>query len=120
MDFGNLTQIPGWVWLILLFLGVNTLLAYGFLAEAFKYLEANKVGIIITLNPMITIVAMLTLTYLEVSWIEPERISAWGILGALLVVSGAILAVRSAKPKEKIKPDLELKEENVESLTADV
>lgn len=85
------------VWALLIFLGLNTIVAYGALAEAFRYIEANKVSIIITINPMITIAIMLILTALEVSWIAPEHISLTGILGASLVVGGAILAVKSKK-----------------------
>lgn len=85
------------MWGLLAFLGVNTLVAYGSLAEAFRHLEANKVGIIITLNPMITIAAMYLLSILEVSWIAPEKISVFGLMGAVMVVTGAIFAVRSKK-----------------------
>jgi len=85
------------VWVLMIFLGLNTIIAYGALAEAFRYLEANKVGIIITLNPIITIAIMLTITALEVTWIAPEYINLMGILGAGFVVVGAILTVRSKK-----------------------
>jgi len=119
IELQHLFSLSVGMWLLLIYLGVNTFLAYGFLAEAFKLLEANKVGIIVTLNPMITIVTMLTLTYLEVSWIEPERISSLGIFGALLVISGAILAVRSKKIKPILKKDINF-QENTESLTAKI
>ena len=99
ITISNLSSLSTGLWALMIFLGINTLVAYGALAEAFKYLEANKVGIIITLNPMITIATMLMLTYLEVSWIAPEYISIQGVLGAVLVVSGAVLAVSSRKKK---------------------
>lgn len=88
-------------WVLLIYLGLNTLIAYGSLAFAFKYLEANKVSIIITMNPIITFILMGTLTYMEVSWIEPEIFSINGILAALLVLTGAIMAVAFAKPGDK-------------------
>lgn len=97
ITIGDLMAMSPWVWALMIFLGLNTVVAYGALAEAFKYLEANKVGIIITLNPMITIATMLILTSFEVSWIAPEHISLRGIIGAGLVVTGAVLAVRSKK-----------------------
>jgi drug/metabolite transporter (DMT)-like permease len=118
VDYEGFLNLPLWVWPVLIFLGINTLLAYGFLAEAFKHIEANKVGIIITLNPMITIATMLVLTYMEVSWIEPERMSIPGFIGALLVVSGAILAVRSSRKKGE--KNVEELNKNVETLTAEV
>lgn len=88
-------------WLLLIYLGLNTLIAYGSLAVAFKYLEANKVSVIITMNPIITFVLMGILTYLEVSWIEPEIFTTRGIVAAILVISGAIMAVAFAKPTQK-------------------
>lgn len=88
-------------WLLLIYLGLNTLIAYGSLAIAFKYLEANKVSIIITMNPIITFALMAILTYMEVSWIEPESLTTTGIIAALLVICGAIMAVAFAKPARK-------------------
>jgi len=88
-------------WILLVYLGLNTLIAYGSLALAFKYIEANKVSIIITLNPIITFSVMGFLTYFEITWIEPEIISTKGIIAALLVITGAILAVSFAKSSKK-------------------
>lgn len=90
-------------WILLIFLGINTLIAYGSLAAALKYIEANKVSIIITLNPIITFVTMFTLDLLNVAWIEPENINFYGFTGALGVLAGVILAVR--KPSPKKNPD---------------
>ena len=83
------------MWLLLLFLGLNTLLAYGFLAEAFKYADANKIGIVITLNPIITIATMALLAGMEVNLVKPEILSTNGLVSAIVVISGAILAVKS-------------------------
>ena len=88
-------------WMLMVYLGINTLIAYGFLALAFKYLEANKISVIITLNPIITFILIGLLTYLEVSWIEPEELTTRGVFAALLVVVGAITAVAFAKPTQK-------------------
>jgi len=103
VDFASLAQAGFLEWGLLVFLGLNTLAAYGFLAEAFKYTDANKVGIIITLNPLITIASMGVLGALGVTWIEPEYISITGVIGALLVILGAALAVKKAKKKEEKK-----------------
>lgn len=88
-------------WLLLIYLGLNTLIAYGSLAIAFKYLEANKVSVIITMNPIITFILMGILTYIEVSWIEPEVLTTKGLIAAFLVIFGAVMAVAFAKPAKK-------------------
>jgi drug/metabolite transporter (DMT)-like permease len=95
IDFKIFSSLTIGMWLLLLFLGLNTLLAYGFLAEAFKYADANKIGIVITLNPIITIATMALLAGMEVNLVKPEILSANGLISAIVVISGAILAVKS-------------------------
>ncbi len=96
-DFEAMAGFSLGVWLLVVFLGLNTLLAYGAIAEAFKYIPANKVGIIVIVNPLITIAAMGVLTWMEVSWIEGERISALGVVGAVMILAGVSLAVKAKK-----------------------
>lgn len=90
-------ELALWQWGLMIFLGLNTLIAYGCLAIAFKYAEANKVSIIITLNPVITFIVMSVLSELEITWIEPEVISIYGFSGAFLVLAGAVLVVMRRK-----------------------
>ena len=81
--------------LILMFLGLNTVIAYGCFAVALKNLPASQVSPIITLNPLLTLVFMFLLEWANVSWIEPDSVKPLGYFGAILVVSGVILAVRT-------------------------
>jgi drug/metabolite transporter (DMT)-like permease len=91
-------------WGFLIFLGVNTVLAYGSLGYAFKYLEANKVSVIITLNPILTFVLMFLFGLLEVRWIVHENFTIITFLGALMVILGTIFTIlkRNKVEKEKI------------------
>ncbi len=98
IDFSGFQQYTPGLWALLIFLGINTIVAYGCLAEAFKYIEANKISVIITLNPIITFITMAILGSMQVSWIRPEMITIYGIIGAALVISGAIMVVI---PKKK-------------------
>jgi len=109
VDFEVLSSLSLPLWGLMIFLGINTLLAYGAIAEAFRFIPANKVGIIVTLNPLITIVTMSLLSTLGVTWIEPEKISIYGFLGAALILSGVIIAiVVKRKPKDVPVSDPEL------------
>ena len=94
-------------WLVLIFLGLNTVLAYGFLAIAIKYAEATKVSVIIALNPILTFVGMAFLAFFEVSWMAPEHFNLPSIIGAGTVISGAIITILSRKknnqPRSKIQ-----------------
>jgi len=103
VNFGSLLHLNWLTWLLLLFVGLNTLFSYQFLSMALKNTEANKVSVIIILNPIITFITMGIITHLNVSWIEHERFSAITILGALLVISGAILVAKKQKISRKLK-----------------
>ena len=94
--FGNLSI---GFWLLMIFLGLNTLIAYGALAEALKYTEANKISIIITCNPIVTIIAMAALEYLAITWVEPENFNVTALLSGLLVITGAIMVIMRSKKK---------------------
>ena len=100
-DFDVLLSLDWKLWALLVFLGLNTILAYGAIAEAFRFIPANKVGIIVTLNPIVTIVTMGILTTLGVTWIDPERISIFGFAGAALIVTGVVIAILVQRKPEK-------------------
>jgi drug/metabolite transporter (DMT)-like permease len=93
VDFSAFSTLSLGGWMLVLFLGFNTLAAYGSLAYALKYLEANKISVIITVNPLITFAVMAWLSKKEVSWIEPETFTWLTIGGAMLVLLGVILTV---------------------------
>lgn len=79
---------------MVLALGLNTFFAYGSLAEALKRLDAGEVGVLITLNPLITILIMEYFTSRKVTWIVHERTTLYGFAGAALVILGSILTVK--------------------------
>lgn len=81
-------------WGLLVFLGINTLLAYGFLAEAIKYIPLWLISVIVTLNPFITLVAMRILPAVQPGLVEAEHIGALGYLGAVTAIGGVTLVIR--------------------------
>jgi drug/metabolite transporter (DMT)-like permease len=90
-------------WLILLFLGLNTLFAYGLLALAIHYVEANKISVILVLNPLLTLALMAILGRAGVSWIEHEHFTRVTMAGALIVITGAVLTIlRKNKPANSL------------------
>jgi drug/metabolite transporter (DMT)-like permease len=84
-------------WGLLIFLGINTLVAYGCMTASLKYLEANKVSAILINNPIITFIIMAILTAMDVKWIEGENFSLMAWMGALLFIFGAFMVVKSRK-----------------------
>lgn len=93
-DFSQLTGLNWVIWLLLAFLGFNTLVAYTTLSMSLKYLEAGKVSIIIIMNPLLTFIIMGILTGMDVSWIDGENFTLMSIVGAVFVIAGAIMVVR--------------------------
>lgn len=97
VHFSKMRGLSTGEWALLIFLGVNTLVAYGALAMALKYLEANKISVIITLNPIITFIIMAYLGYIGVTWIQHEHFNLIIFAGAAIVMLGAILTVISGR-----------------------
>ncbi|PID92358.1 MAG: EamA family transporter [Bacteroidetes bacterium] len=95
--FSSLQGLSAVNWTLLIYLGLNTVIAYGALALAMKYTEATRVSVIITLNPILTFLSMALLGYLEVSWIGAEFFSLPGILGAATVLSGAVTVIYAGR-----------------------
>jgi len=93
VEFGHFFSIGITDWLILLFLGLNTLFAYGLLTLAIHYVEANKISVILVLNPLLTFGIMAILGNAGVSWITHEHYTVVTIAGALIVLAGAILTI---------------------------
>lgn len=75
---------------MLLFCGLNTLLAYGGFAEALEHLEASRVSAVIALTPLVTLASMWVISLLAPTLVAPEHLAVLGIVGAILVVVGSI------------------------------
>ena len=99
-NLGGMTELSTLELGLLIYLGLNTVFAYGSLALAIKYTEANKVSVIITLNPIITFATMAILGRMNVSWIDHESFSRASLFGALMVILGAIVVIMSGRRKK--------------------
>ena len=90
-------DFPGW--LLVIFLGLNTLIAYGAIALAFRYLDSNKVSVIITMSPILTFGIMYLFMVLNITLIAPEHFSLLSILGALIALSGSVFVILFTRVK---------------------
>lgn len=87
-DFEQSLQFTFWQWLLVVFLALNTVVAYGCFAEALKFAPASEVSLIITINPLGTLFILWLGQALAISWIPLEQLTWIGGLGALCVVFG--------------------------------
>ncbi|HEX2393924.1 MAG TPA: hypothetical protein VHI78_01180, partial [Bacteroidales bacterium] len=93
VEFSHFAGIGLTGWLILLFLGLNTLFAYVLLALAMQFTEANKISVILVLNPLLTFALMALFSYVGVTWIAHENYTMATIAGAFTVLAGAVLTI---------------------------
>jgi len=94
VNWGKFSHLGVGEWTLMMFLGLNTLVAYGAIAEAFKRIPTGQVSIIISMNPIVTVFVVEFLTYQKVSWIKPESATLFGYIGAALVMAGAIMIIK--------------------------
>jgi drug/metabolite transporter (DMT)-like permease len=75
---------------MLLFCGLNTLVAYGAFAEALEHWEASRVSAVLALAPLCTLVAVEVVSSLMPGLIAPEPLTLLAVFGAILVVAGCM------------------------------
>jgi len=80
-------------WWALVFCGFNTLVAYGALAEAVKYIPLALISVIISLNPLITLIGMEILPAMGFANLQPDPIGMVGYIGGAIAVTGVALVV---------------------------
>ena len=77
---------------VLLFCGLNTIVAYGAFGLAMSYWQASRVSAIIPLAPLLTLLFTAMLNHWQPARVASEPINTAVIVGALLVVAGSALA----------------------------
>lgn len=97
VEFAKIAELSTFGWYMLIFVGLNTLASYTALAYALKYIEASKISVIITLNPLITLAIMAYLSKKNISWIDADTYSVLMMIGTIIVIAGVILVVLKKK-----------------------
>ena len=78
---------------LLIVLGLNTVFAYGALAEAVQRIPLTLISVITALNPLLTLLGMKLLSSYFPGNLEPAEPTAMGYWGALLAVTGVVTVV---------------------------
>lgn len=92
---GNLNALQLWA---LLFCGINTLLAYGAFAEAVKHWAVTRVGAVLALTPLFTLISMMLAERWIPHLVRPEDLNGIAVFGALIVVAGSMLCALGRAP----------------------
>ena len=79
-------------WGLLIFCCLNTLVAYGCFAEALDHWEASRVGAVLAITPLLTIVFAYLTNQVFPSYIAIESLNGLSIAGAGILVLGSLTA----------------------------
>ena len=74
----------------LIFCALNTLIAYGAFAESLAHWEASRVSAVLAIAPIVTLIAVEVISVIAPDFIPAEQITLIAIVGAVLVVVGAV------------------------------
>ncbi len=99
----QITELSSIQLVLLLFCGINTVVAYGCFSEALNHLEASRVSAVITTVPLITIVGMKVMAVIFPGLMRPEGLNALSVAGAVLVVGGSMVCSLSQSPQASAK-----------------
>lgn len=78
-------------WLIVVYCALNTLGAYGAFAEALNHWEMSRIGAVLSLTPMGTLLTVYIVHRYWPNMLAPEQMNMAGWTGALLVVAGSMI-----------------------------
>ena len=98
VEWADFTRAGLTAWLSLIFCGFNTLLAYGTLAEAVKYIPLALISVIISLNPLITLWGMKILPQIGFAGLQADPVGSLGYFGGAVAVTGVVLVVYRITP----------------------
>jgi drug/metabolite transporter (DMT)-like permease len=104
VEWTDFTRAGLTAWLSMIFCGINTLLAYGALAEAVKYIPLALISLIISLNPLITLLGMNVLPEMGFAGLQADPIGLMGYMGGIIAVAGVVLVVYRQKTPRESRP----------------
>ena len=91
LPFSNFTLLADLTllqWTLVIFCGLNTLIAYGCFSEALMHIEASRVSAVIAMTPLITVFFVQSVPF---AGVVAEPIGLVTIIGAACVVSGSVV-----------------------------
>lgn len=108
LPFASLEEIfnlNSWQLICLVFCGLNTVIAYGALAEAMARWQAAQVSAIITFTPLFTLLFADLLAIFWPNMFEFQSLNTLAYIGAFMVVAGAMFSAVGHRlmPKRKDK-----------------
>ena len=91
-DFDLPEQVTTTQWLAIAYACINTVVAYGAFAEAMNHWNASRVGMVLALTPVTTLLFINGFAWLFPQLLSSEQINWLGYVGMLFIVTGSMLA----------------------------
>ncbi|HJP30965.1 MAG TPA: DMT family transporter [Candidatus Latescibacteria bacterium] len=91
VNLSSLLSLPLFGALLLLVSSVMTMGSYFTFARALDHVEASRIGVLVSMTPIVVVVEMEVLEHWQPGLLAPELLPAASIAGALLVVGGSCL-----------------------------
>lgn len=90
VDFSSILDLTTPQYMLLAFVSLNTLVAYGCFAEALNHLEASRVSTVLAITPLLTVIFMEMSVRIIPDFKNPEPLNWISVVGALMVVAGSM------------------------------
>ena len=87
-NFALLADLTLLQWTLVIFCGLNTLIAYGCFSEALMHIEASRVSAVIAMTPLITVFFVQSIPF---TGVVAEPLGMVTIVGATCVVIGSVV-----------------------------
>lgn len=91
-DFSGFEQINQSQWIAIGYACINTVIAYGAFAEALNHWNASRVGMVLAISPVTTVLFINTFAFFFPHLIATETIFTIGYIGMAFIVTGSMLA----------------------------
>lgn len=91
-DLGSFKLISTLQWWAIAYACLNTVIAYGAFAEALNHWDASRVGMVLALTPVFTLLFINAFAFVYPQLLAAESIHLIGYFGMLFIVSGSMLA----------------------------
>ncbi|WP_223786645.1 DMT family transporter [Marinicella meishanensis] len=98
-DVSGFTHISPLQWWAIAYACINTVVAYGAFAEALNHWNASRVGMVLALTPVITLLFINLFAHFFPHLLAAETIQGLGYVGMAFIVSGSMLASLKRQPK---------------------
>ncbi len=85
------SELSGFEWALLIFCGLNTVVAYGCFSEALNHWDASRIGAVLPIVPVLTIAFTSIVSKYSFIDVVQEPMNSWVLVGAGLVVVGSAI-----------------------------